>query len=90
MDILKNHQLSDLIHDHVDLDVHLDPLDRLERLQNHKIELKHSLLVIMGILMTKCSCIVEMTSKLSKNPKFRFYLKNWPINMCDVLGCPMV
>ena len=37
MYILKNHQLPDLIYDLVDLDVHLDPQDGLERLQNHKI-----------------------------------------------------
>ena len=30
MYILKNYQLPDLIHDHVDLDVHLDPQDGLE------------------------------------------------------------
>ena len=36
MFILKNDQLPDLIHDHVDLDVHLDPQDGLERLRNHK------------------------------------------------------
>ena len=33
-------------------------------------------------LMTKCSCFLEMTSKLYKNPKFRFCLKNWPISTC--------
>ena len=39
MYILKNYQLSDLIHDHVYLDVHLDPQDGLVRLQNHKIRI---------------------------------------------------
>ena len=34
---LKNYQLPDLIRDHVDLDIHLDPQDGLERLRNHKI-----------------------------------------------------
>ena len=37
MYILKNYQLPDLIRDHVDLDIHLDPQDGLERLRNHKI-----------------------------------------------------
>ena len=41
MYLLKNDQLPDLIHDHVDLDVHLDPQDGLERLQNNKIRIPH-------------------------------------------------
>ena len=39
MYILKNDQLPDLINDHVDLDVHLDPQDGLEHLRNHKIRI---------------------------------------------------
>ena len=39
MYILKNDQFPDLIHDHVDLDVHLDPQDGLDCLQNHKIRI---------------------------------------------------
>ena len=39
--ILKNDQLPDLIHDHVDVDVHLDPLDGLESLRNPKIWIPH-------------------------------------------------
>ena len=39
MYILKNYQFPDLIHDHVDLDVHLDPQDGLDCLQNHKIRI---------------------------------------------------
>ena len=56
------------------------------------LELRISLflLVIMGFLMTKCSCLLEMTSNLFKNPKVGFYLKNWPINMCVVFGCSIV
>ena len=37
--ILNNYQLPDLLHDHVDLGVHLDPHDSLERLRNHKIRI---------------------------------------------------
>ena len=37
MYILKNDQLPDLINDHVDLDVHLDLQDGLERLRNPKL-----------------------------------------------------
>ena len=94
----------DQVHDHVDLDVHLDHQDSLEHPQNHKVRIFHEklgylpcivpvllelrvsyiLLVIMGFLMTKCSCLLKKTSKLSKNPKFGFCLKNWPINMCIV------
>ena len=33
--------LPDLVLDHVDLDVHLDPQDGLERLQNPKIWIPH-------------------------------------------------
>ena len=39
MYILKNDQLPDLIHDHINLDVHLDPQDGLKRLQNNKIRI---------------------------------------------------
>ena len=39
MYILKNDQLPDLIHENVDLDVHLDPQDGLESLRNHKIRI---------------------------------------------------
>ena len=55
-----------------------------------KLRISYFLLVIMGFLMTECSCTLKMTSKLSKNPTLRFYLKNWPIDMCDVFKCPMV
>ena len=43
------------------------------------LELRKSyfLLVIMGFLITKCFCLLEMTFKLSKNPKFGICLKNW-------------
>ena len=34
MEIIKNDELPDLIHDHVDQDVHLDPQDGLESPQN--------------------------------------------------------
>ena len=37
MYILENDQLPDLIHAHVDLDVHLDPEDGLERINNLQI-----------------------------------------------------
>ena len=33
MYILKNDQFPDLIHDHIDLDVHLNPQDGFERLK---------------------------------------------------------
>ena len=55
-----------------------------------ELRISYFLLVIMGFLMTKCSCLLEMTSKVSKNPKFGFCLKNWPINMCVVFGCRMI
>ena len=36
MYIIKNDQLPDLIHDHVDLDVHLDPQDGLKHPETTK------------------------------------------------------
>ena len=39
MYILIYYQLPDLIHDHVDLDVNLEPQDGLVRLQNHEIRI---------------------------------------------------
>ena len=55
-----------------------------------ELRISYFLLAIMGFLMTKCSCLLEMTSNLFKNPKVGFYLKNWPINMCVVFGCSIV
>ena len=61
MYILKNYQLPDLIHDHVDLDVHLDPQDGLERLRNHKIRIPHEKL---GYLHVYCPGITRIEDKL--------------------------
>ena len=36
MYIIKNDQVTDLIHDHVDLAVHLAPQDGVERIQTHQ------------------------------------------------------
>ena len=61
MYILKNYQLPDLIRDHVDLDVHLDPQDGLERLRNHKIWIPHEKL---GYLHVYCPGITGIEDKL--------------------------
>ena len=61
MYILKNDQLPDLIHDHVDLDVHLDPQDGLERLRNHKIQIPHEKL---GQLHVYCPGITRIEERI--------------------------
>ena len=54
-------QLPDLIHDDVDLDVHLDPQDGLERLRKPKIRIPHEKL---GYLHVYCPGITRIEDKL--------------------------
>ena len=61
INILKNYQLPDLIHDHVDLDVHLDPQDGLKFLRIHKIQIPHKNL---DYLHVHCPSITRIEDKL--------------------------
>ena len=64
MYILNNDQLPDLVHDHVDLDVHLDPQDGLERLWNHKILIPHEKLGYLHVYRPGITRIEEVISCL--------------------------
>ena len=61
MYILKNLQLQDLIHDHVDLYVNQEPQDGLERLRNHKIRIPNEKL---GYYHVYCPGITRIEDKL--------------------------
>ena len=60
--MIKNAQLPDLIYDHVNLDVHLDPQDGLEHIQNHKIWIT---LEELGYTHMYCPVITRIEDKLS-------------------------
>ena len=62
MNILTNHQLPDLVHGHVDLDVHLEPQDGLERLRNLKIWIPHKKLGYLHVYYPGITRIVEVIS----------------------------
>ena len=57
---LKNDQLPDLIHGHIDLDVHLNPQDGLQRLQNHEIRISPEKLCYQHIY---CPVITRIEDK---------------------------
>ena len=61
MYILKYYQLPGLFHEHVDLDVHLDPQDGLENLRNHKIRI---LLEKLDFYHMFCPGITRIEDKL--------------------------
>ena len=60
MYILKNYQLPGLIHDHVDLDVHLDPQDGLKRLRNHIIRIPIEILSYKHVYCTGITWIEDI------------------------------
>ena len=60
MYVRQNYPLPDLIHDRVDLDVHLDPQDGIERLQNHKIRIP---LEKLGYKHVYCPVITRIEDK---------------------------
>ena len=48
--------------------------------------LTSSLMRVKGLLVTRCSHTLERAPWRPKTPKFRFWFKNWHINMCIDLG----
>ena len=62
MYILKYYQFPDLVHDHVDLDVHLDPQDGLKHPRNHKIRKPHEKL---GYYHVYCPSITRIEEVIS-------------------------
>ena len=65
MYVLKNDQLPDLIQDHFDLNVHLDPQDGLERLRNHKIWIPHEKFGLFTCVLSRYYGITKIEEVIS-------------------------